>query len=124
MKPEEKQGTAGAAPAPPTLGISEYTVTPAGTLLVQKLERFGACAKAGMVVGDEILGLDGQAVPREGVEDFIRGLCARIGTGGTVPLRLRRAGAELELAVKLVAKKSLSLNIEEISEVLERKIAP
>jgi S1-C subfamily serine protease len=124
MKAEEKPGVAGAASAPPTLGISEFTLTPAGTLLVQKLERFGAAAKAGVAVGDEILGFDGQAMPREGVEEFIRELCARIGVGGTVPLRLRRAGAELDLGVRLVAKKSLSLNIEEISEVLERKIAP
>jgi C-terminal processing protease CtpA/Prc len=110
--------------AVPVLGISDLKPVLEGGLVVQKLDRFGSCAKAGVVVGDEIFAIDGEVLPAEGVEEVAQGICARIGIGGTVQLRIRRAGEEMEVPVRLLAKKSLTLNIQEISEVLERKIAP
>lgn len=108
----------------PLLGIRELKPLLGGGLMVQKLDRFGPCAKAGVNVGDEILAINGERLPAQEVDEVAQGICVKIGVGGAVQLSIRRAGEAMKIPVVLRAKKSLDLNIHELSEVLERKIAP
>ena len=92
-----------------------------GGVLVQSLQRFGSAAKAGVQVGDEIIAANGQKVVT--VEQWLVDLEA-VGVGNTVTVRVLRAGKPVDLAMKLLEKKTLSLEVKVLEQVLERKISP
>lgn len=94
---------------------------PGGGVLVQSLERFGSAAKAGVQVGDELVACNGQ--PLASVERWLVDLEA-IGVGAIVTVRVLRAGELIDIAMKLLEKKVLSLEVKALEEVLERKISP
>jgi S1-C subfamily serine protease len=94
---------------------------PTGGVLVQTLQRFGSAAKAGVQVGDEVIASNGQTLAT--FEQWLADLEA-IGVGNTVTLRVLRAGAPVEIAMKLLEKKALSLEVKALEQVLERKISP
>jgi S1-C subfamily serine protease len=112
------------ATPPASLGIQDYVITPQGGALIRKLDKFGSCGKAGIVVGDEIQGLNGMRLPAEKPAEWTGEVCKKIGVGGTVNVHILRGGKQMVVPVKLVARKVLSLDLEEVSEVLERKISP
>lgn len=113
------------APGPaPDLGVLEFTLSSRGTMILHKLNRFASLGKAGIVAGDEILAIGDHELPVPDLQELSREVCARVGVGGTVDVRLLREGEERTVPVRLLAKKSFVLDIEEVSEVLERKIAP
>src|SRR5262249_37746875 len=92
-----------------------------GGLLLAKIEKFGTAYKAGLQVGDELLTFDGErfATPQEGLA-----LVQTVGVGGTVQVELVRAGERLTLPMKLYEKKIVKFDLDDISNVLERKISP
>jgi S1-C subfamily serine protease len=94
---------------------------PNGGVLVQSLQRFGSAAKAGVQVGDEIIAANGQKVVT--LEQWLVDLEA-IGVGNTVAVRVLRGGKPVDLAMKLLEKKVLSLEVKALEQVLERKISP
>ncbi|HET6585235.1 MAG TPA: PDZ domain-containing protein [Nannocystaceae bacterium] len=94
---------------------------PSGGVLVQSLQRFGSAAKAGVQVGDEIIAANGQQVVS--LEQWLVDLEA-IGVGNTVAVRVLRGGQPVDLAMKLLEKKVLSLEVKALEQVLERKISP
>jgi S1-C subfamily serine protease len=94
---------------------------PGGGVLVQSVQRFGSAAKAGVQAGDEVVASNGQTVAR--LEQWLLDLEA-IGVGNTVTVRVVRAGTTIDIPMKLLEKKVLSLEIKALEEVLERKISP
>jgi S1-C subfamily serine protease len=94
---------------------------PNGGMLVQSLQRFGSAAKAGVQVGDEIVAANGQKLAT--FEQWLVDLEA-IGVGSTVTVRVLRAGKPVDIAMKLLEKKVLSLEVKALEQVLERKISP
>jgi S1-C subfamily serine protease len=102
------------------LGIGA-TQGPSGGLLVQSLQRFGSAAKAGVQVGDEIVASGGHKL--ETLEQWLIDLEAA-GVGSTVTVRVLRAGQPIDIAMKLLEKKELSLEVKALEQVLERKISP
>jgi S1-C subfamily serine protease len=90
-------------------------------LLAQKLDKNGSAAAAGMLVGDELIAINGKPTPSP--EAVTALLAAAGGVGAVVTVRVVRNGAAIELPVTL-KKKTLSLEVEDVAEVLERKISP
>jgi S1-C subfamily serine protease len=88
---------------------------------VQQLQRFGAAAKAGVQVHDELIGCNGTNLST--AEEWVRALEA-VGVGNTATIQLIRGGKRMELPMKVLAKKVLSLEVKALEEVLERKISP
>jgi predicted metalloprotease with PDZ domain len=111
-----------AAPAP-SLGVADSSITERGTIHVSKLDKFGSAAKAGLLAGDEILAINGTSLPASPIEHLIE-VITRTGVGGTVNLRVSRQGSLIEIPVTLRAKKTVMLDLEEVNEVLERRISP
>ena len=105
------------------LGLQEFNAT-AGGAVVQKMDRFGSLAKAGVQVGDELLSIAGHDLHGADVAKVMDECCEHNAVGSTVQVRLRRNGQEQDVPVQLMAKKAMQLDIDEESEVLERKIAP
>lgn len=94
---------------------------PNGGALVESLQRFGSVAKAGVVVGDEIVASNGaQIVSMEQWHDQLRA----VGIGNSVTLSVIRNGQRFEVPMKLIEQKVLSLEVKALEEVLERKISP
>jgi S1-C subfamily serine protease len=102
------------------LGI-DVAQGPSGGLLVQSVQRFGSAAKAGVQVGDELVAANGQKLAT--LEQWLLDLDA-IGVGNTVTVRVLRDGSPIDIAMKLLEKKVLSLKVKALEEVLERKISP
>src|SRR5262245_5092216 len=98
------------------LGMAS-TPGPNNGLLVQKVDRNGSAASGGVLVGDEVVAIDGKPTPRAEVVPPI--LADAGGVGAVVTVSVIRDRAVVELPVTLV-KKTLSLEVEDVSEVLER----
>jgi S1-C subfamily serine protease len=92
-------------------------------VVVKRVDRFGSVAKAGIVAGDEIVGLNGARLTNP-PEKCVLEVITKVGVGGTVTVNVMRNGARVDIPVVLRAKRALNLDLEEVSEVLERKIAP
>ncbi|HEU0037046.1 MAG TPA: hypothetical protein VFQ53_40825 [Kofleriaceae bacterium] len=119
-----KAVSANAAPEP-HLGLVDGTITAQGTLLIKELKKFASLAKAGLKAGDEIIAfgpIKGGDMEKE--VERVKALMAQTGVGGTIPVRMRRAGKISDVQMKLVAKKTLNLSLEDVDLELERKIAP
>jgi len=109
----------------PHLGLLGGTTTGTGTFVIQELKKFASLSKAGLQAGDEIISFGpmvGAALEQNQTE--IVALVARLGVGGTIPVKFKRAGKVADVMVKLVAKKNLNLSLEDVDLELERKIAP
>ena len=89
--------------------------------LVQRVARFSSAAKGGIIPGDEILAFDGK---RMTAPEQVQAALAAAGVGATIQVTLLRNGSPMELPVLLLEKKTLKLDLDEVDEVLERKIAP
>jgi S1-C subfamily serine protease len=90
-------------------------------LLLLKVDKFSSLGKAGLGPGDEILTIDGQPLTTpEALADHIN----KVGVGGTITARIKRGKEQKDIPVKLRPVRRLSLNIDEVDEVLERKISP
>jgi S1-C subfamily serine protease len=107
----------------PNLGISDLALVPQGAQL-KKIDKFGSAGKAGLLVGDIVTGVNGKRLPPQKPQELVLAECAIAGVGGTVNMHILRAGKEMVVPVKLVARKTIALDLEEVSEVLERKISP
>lgn len=109
-----------AKPALANLGMASAP-GPNNGLLVQKVDRNGSAASGGVLVGDEVVAINGK--PTSKAEAVAPILAEAGGVGAEVTVRVIRNQAVVELPVKLV-KKTLSLEVDDVSEVLERKISP
>jgi S1-C subfamily serine protease len=107
-------------PAPANLGLGTAP-GPNGGLLAQKLDRNGSAALGGVCVGDEVIAINGKPATCSASVAAI--LAEAGGVGATVTVRVIRDKGIVELPVTL-KKKTLSLEVEDVAEVLERKISP
>ena len=103
-----------------SLGISAAP-GPNGGAIAQAVQRFGSAAKAGVQVGDELVACNGKKLAT--VEQWQAALQA-VGVGNTATIRVLRGGKPIDLQMKLLEKKQLSLEVKALEEVLERKISP
>ena len=88
----------GRSPHPPRPWLGMSTQDPGGTLVVARLTPGGPASRAGVQVGDVVLGVGGSTV--HGLVEFFRAVW-RLGAAGVeVPLTLSRAGEELHITVK------------------------
>jgi S1-C subfamily serine protease len=99
----------------------KFKTGPNGGALIEKVEKWGAALKAGLLVNDEIMTYSGKKPAS--FEEFVQILDAA-GVGGVVPLSVVRGGKSIELKLTVPKRKTLSLDLEEVDEVLERKISP
>ncbi|MEJ7598955.1 MAG: PDZ domain-containing protein [Kofleriaceae bacterium] len=106
--------------APANLGMASVS-GPNGGLLAKKLDSNGSAAVAGVRVGDEVVTINGKPVDK--AEAVAAVLAESGGVGATVAVRLIRDNAVVELPM-LLKKRTLSLEVEDVAEVLERKISP
>jgi S1-C subfamily serine protease len=93
---------------------------PNAGLLVASADPASSAAQAGIAVGDEILAIDGARVKEPA---GAMALLQAAGVGATVCIELVRSGAELRVPMQVLAK-SLVLELDDLDEVVERKIAP
>jgi S1-C subfamily serine protease len=107
-------------PAPISFCALAKTLGPHGGLIVQTADKLSSAGKAGILAGDEIIALN-DLRPR-GVEEALR-IVEEAGVGATVYVQLIRGDARATLPVELFAK-TLSLDLDDLDEVVERKIAP
>lgn len=89
--------------------------------LVETLARFGSLAKAGVQVGDEVVLCNGKSIVS--MDQWKLDLEA-VGVGATVTLTVVRNGQTMEMPMKILERKTLSLEVKALEEVLERKISP
>jgi len=88
----------GRSPHPPRPWLGMRTQDPGGNLIVDRLSPGGPASRAGVRVGDMVLGVGGSNV--HGLAEFFRAVW-RLGAAGVeVPLTLSRAGDELHITVK------------------------
>jgi S1-C subfamily serine protease len=92
-----------------------------GGLVATTVEASGSAASAGVAVGDELVAINGTATPS--AEAVAACLKAAGGVGATATFRIIRGGATLELTGSLKCRQ-LSLDVEDVSAILERKISP
>jgi S1-C subfamily serine protease len=118
----EPHMSANQSPAP-NLGISDYVVQPQGAQIT-KIDKFGSAGKAGLAVGDIMTAVNGKKLPAVKPHELVLAECAIAGVGGSINVNILRGGKDMLVAVKLTAKKTIALDLEEVSEVLERKISP
>lgn len=104
-----------------SFGLMDFEKTASGTVLVKKVNKFSSLGKAGIGAGDEILAMDG--VVAKSPEEA-GAILRAAGIGGSVDFLIRRAGEELHIPVKLLKKRRLNLQLDEVDASLERKIAP
>ena len=105
-----------------SLGISDCAGVKGGGLRVGKVEKFGSAGKAGVVQGDVLVSFNGRTLDSF---ETAQKIADEVGTGGALKVKLVREGKPLELEMKLrPKKKALKLDLEELDEVLERKISP
>ena len=102
-------------------GILQADKTCDGSWILRHVDKYGSVAKAGLLVGDEICFINGTKL--ESIDEFLE-LAKTIGIGNVARIRLIRDGKKLEIPVKLRAKPKLMLSLDEVADVLERKIAP
>lgn len=130
----DPQAQANDGPPQPSFGVTDFEVRDQ-SILVKKVNKFGSAGKAGITAGDELIALNGIRVPSlAGVQDadarmtkmdaFFQQHLKTTGVGGTLRVQLVRGGSTMEVPVLLKARKQLALQLDEVSEVLERKIAP
>lgn len=93
---------------------------PSGGLLVQSADKSSSGAKAGIVPGDEILEVNGIRLTDPA---HAMGLVQAAGVGVTVTVVLLRGRERLTVPMTVQAK-SLALDLDDLEEVVERKIAP
>jgi S1-C subfamily serine protease len=88
----------GRSPHPPHPWLGMTTQDPEGQLVVARLAPGGPAQRAGIQVGDRVLGVGEQGV--HGLAELFRAVW-RLGAAGVdVPLTLARAGIELHVTVK------------------------
>lgn len=104
-------------------GIVDTDITPRGGFLLKKVLKHSSLGKAKIGAGDEILLIAGKKMVEPYLETVPQQL-RELGVGTVIKVRISRAGKLLDVPVKLLAKHSFSLDVEEVSEALERKIAP
>jgi S1-C subfamily serine protease len=109
-----------AQPKQASLGLSAQP-GPNGGALVETLMRFGSLAKAGILVGDEVVLCNGNKIVT--LEQWKTDLEA-VGVGNSVTLTVVRNGQTIEMPMKILERKTLSLEVKALEEVLERKISP
>lgn len=115
----------GAIPPSKLFGIGVQVARDGKTLRVDGVLGISGAATAKLVVGDRIIGIDGIAVSALAPEVTQAKMLG--GENTTVSLTLQRNGAPVTLVVQrttAAVKKKLSLDISDMSEVLERKISP
>jgi S1-C subfamily serine protease len=98
----------------------EKAAGPNGGMVVQSADKTSSAAKAGILAGDEILAVNGT---RTTDASQTMGLLQAAGVGATVMVTLARTGQPLEVPMVIQAK-SLALDLDDLDEVVERKIAP
>jgi len=98
----------------------DKTPGPNGGLVVRVADGASSAARAGIVIGDEVLAIDGQKLNDAA---HAMTLLQAAGVDANVTVKLVREGAELELPMVVLAK-SLALELDDLDEVVERKIAP
>jgi S1-C subfamily serine protease len=109
-------------PKPQELNLGmRMTPGPSGGGLIEKVEKWSSALKAGIQVGDEVMLWAGQKL--KSFEHFVEILDAA-GVGGVIKVSVLRAGKTVELNFTVPKRKTLSLDLEEVDEVLERKISP
>lgn len=104
-----------------SFGVLELELTPTGTVLVKKVDKFSSAGKAGIVSGDQIV-LFGGEKPSSPQRSWA--IMAEAGVGGTIPVTVLRAGKEIEISMTLLKKRNLDFELDEVDPALERKIAP
>jgi S1-C subfamily serine protease len=88
----------GRSPHPPRPWLGMSTQDPAGKLVVARLSPNSPASRAGVKIGDLVLGVG--ATPVKGLSEFFRAVW-RLGTAGVeVPLTLSRGGDMLHITVK------------------------
>ncbi len=86
------------APARPWLGV--YTIESEGKLLVSSLARHGPGEIAGVLKGDQIIGIG--EVNASGLANFFRTVWSLGSAGVSVPLRILRKGNHLDLVINSI----------------------
>ncbi len=86
---------------PPFFGIRWKLVDGKPSTLLEKIEKGHAAEKAGLQAGDEITQIDGQSTK---TPDDVRALLRGKWSGDSLTLTIRRAGAEMEIALTLGAR--------------------
>jgi S1-C subfamily serine protease len=109
-----------AAKAPVDFGATGSKGPNAG-LLVQRIVKSSSAEKAGLKAGDEIVAIGDKKV---GCVVSATGALQEAGVGARVMVRVVRAKTVIDVPMTINAKRKLSLDIEPIDEVLERKISP
>tara|TARA_R110002096_G_scaffold44526_13_gene120604 strand:+ start:216757 stop:217119 length:363 start_codon:yes stop_codon:yes gene_type:complete len=102
------------------LGDIEGRMTSQGWELI-KLNKFGALAKAGALVGDVIAVVAGKPIAPDFVANMM--VLMEAGVGATVKYGVIRKDKKLVLSVKLKKRRTLNFDIDE-ADVDLRKIAP
>jgi S1-C subfamily serine protease len=103
------------------IGLGAVNKGPNNGALIESLTRFGSLAKAGVQTGDEIVATNGKPIASM---DAWKADLEAVGIGNTVKLTVVRGGQRVELPMKILEKKTLSLEVKALEEVLERKISP
>lgn len=117
---EPKTTPAPAKPRPISFCVLSKEAGPNGCPVVQSVDKLSAAAKAGIAAGDEILALNGVKITSAAqAMELLQGA----GIGATVTVRVARQGAQADLSM-VVQAKTLSLDVDDLDEVVERKIAP
>jgi S1-C subfamily serine protease len=108
-------------PKPQELNLGVKMVPGKNGGVIEKVEKWSTALKAGVQVGDEIVLWNGQKLTS--FEHMVEILDAA-GVGGIVKLGVLRGGNNIELNLTVPKRKTLSLDLDEIDDVLERKISP
>ena len=108
-----------------TIGITDFARTPRNGVVVKAVDRFATLPKGGVLVGDELLSLGGIPTSELNTDTAWLDLFnKKIGIGNMLKVKLVRGGKEMELTMKVIGRRPLNLQLDEVDEVLERKIAP
>ena len=86
------------SPARPWLGV--YTIESEGKLFVSSLARFGPGEIAGVLKGDQIIGIG--EINASGLANFFRTVWSLGSAGVSVPLRILREGNRLDLVINSI----------------------
>jgi S1-C subfamily serine protease len=90
--------TTGRSPHPPRPWLGMSTQDPQGKLVVSRISPGGPAQRAGVRVGDMVLGVGGQRV--HGLSELFRSIWQLGAAGVEVPLMLSRGGDVLHIKVK------------------------
>jgi S1-C subfamily serine protease len=88
----------GRSPHPPRPWMGMSTQDPGGRLVVERVTPNGPASRAGVKVGDQVLGVGEKRV--QGLAEFFRTVWSLGPAGVDVPLTLSRAGNEVNLTIK------------------------